>query len=459
MLTSIKNFLKNFTTTTPFILSNTLIIVPYLLFLQLSDGTTWQSVLPFVLFYTFRFTGLFLIRGLSTQLESFTLLMAAFLLGGLGSVSGFLGMLFPGAYPLAAILLGLSASWLTPANITVNYQEAQQGFHNMTAKKYPFALLGLLGLFWLINQDFPASVTVSLVLALYGLFFVAAYHTLRHYPHFEINFASTSKNFIAYRELVMFAIFFLLLLLLRSGRLLFDSGEIDIALIGFILVFTIAIWLLSRKKASLQLPFWLNWLNFVNGMIGNFLFLFISLYVSGTKGIEAVASQVYLPYVLGMVAAMVLGPLYLQHLTKVAPVSKLVFGLCLSLLLIIWPATFLLGFALLCFFKSTTSSWLNQQYYQKISFPAGSGVLAKFSLQNKGSLTAQFFIMGLLAILVFGFHGDNRLFLRILSSQGVSSSGQQILNDCLLVLVGLLLICLAAAWFLWCKNPLPKTKT
>ncbi|MHC5374836.1 hypothetical protein ACYSNU_13655 [Enterococcus sp. LJL120] len=459
MLTSIKNFLKNFTTTTPFILSNTLIIVPYLLFLQLSDGTTWQSVLPFVLFYTFRFTGLFLIRGLNTQLESFTLLMAALLVGGLGSVSGFLGMIFPGAYPLAAILLGLSASWLTPANITVNFQEAQQSFHNMTAKKYPFALLGLLGLFWLINQDFPASVTVSLVLALYGLFFVAAYHTVRHYPHFEINFASTSKNFIAYRELIMFAIFFLLLLLLRSGRLLFDSGEIDTALIGFILVFTIAIWVLSRKKTSLQLPLWLNWLNFVNGMIGNFLFLFISLYISGTKGIGAVASQVYLPYVLGMVAAMVLGPLYLQRLTKVAPVSKLIFGLGLSFLLIIWPATFLLGFALLSFFKSTTSAWLNQQYYQKISTPVGSGVLAKFSLQNKGSLTAQFIIMGVLAILVFGFHGDNRLFLRILSSQGVSSSGQQILNECLLVLVGLLFVCLTAAWVLWRKNPLPKTKT
>ncbi|RBT56563.1 hypothetical protein EA74_00217 [Enterococcus hirae] len=86
MFEKIKQFGRNFTQSTPFILANTVIFIPYLLFLNLSDGANWASILPFTLFYTFRMTGLFLIRSIRLGLDSYTLLMIALLMGGGGFV-------------------------------------------------------------------------------------------------------------------------------------------------------------------------------------------------------------------------------------------------------------------------------------------------------------------------------------------------------------------------------------
>ena len=110
MYEKIKQFGRNFTQTTPFILSNTVILIPYLLFLSLSDGNGWLSILPFTLFYTFRMTGLFLISSLRFGLDSYTLLMISLLMGGAGSLLGILGVIYFPLFYLSSILLGLSAS-------------------------------------------------------------------------------------------------------------------------------------------------------------------------------------------------------------------------------------------------------------------------------------------------------------------------------------------------------------
>jgi len=59
LMETIKNFLRQFTQTTPFVLANTMIVIPYLLFMHLFDVRLSITVLPFVLFYTFRVTGIF----------------------------------------------------------------------------------------------------------------------------------------------------------------------------------------------------------------------------------------------------------------------------------------------------------------------------------------------------------------------------------------------------------------
>lgn len=81
---TIKQFFLKFTQTTPFVLANTVIVIPYLLFMHLLDSKQSVTVLPFVLFYTFRVTGVFLIRGLYRSIDQYTLLMVSLLLGGLG---------------------------------------------------------------------------------------------------------------------------------------------------------------------------------------------------------------------------------------------------------------------------------------------------------------------------------------------------------------------------------------
>lgn len=41
------------------ILSNTIIVLPFMIFIQIAKGTSLLALLPFLLFYTFRMTGVF----------------------------------------------------------------------------------------------------------------------------------------------------------------------------------------------------------------------------------------------------------------------------------------------------------------------------------------------------------------------------------------------------------------
>lgn len=66
------------------ILSSTIIVLPFMLLIQLSNGQSLLTVLPFVLFYTFRMTGIFFIRGIKTRLHSLSLLKLALYCGLLG---------------------------------------------------------------------------------------------------------------------------------------------------------------------------------------------------------------------------------------------------------------------------------------------------------------------------------------------------------------------------------------
>ncbi|HBK5907731.1 TPA: hypothetical protein LLE00_001674 [Enterococcus faecium] len=163
MFEKLKRFGRNFTQTTPFILSNTVIFIPYLLFLGLTDSHNWLTILPFTLFYAFRMTGLFLVNSLRFGLDSYTLLMIALLIGGAGSLLGILGVFYFPLFYFSSVLLGLSAAWLVPANTTVNFHEKTQGFINMDGKKYLFAAIWLFLLYQAIELPAPTQIAAKIV--------------------------------------------------------------------------------------------------------------------------------------------------------------------------------------------------------------------------------------------------------------------------------------------------------
>lgn len=103
-----------------------------------------------------------MIRSIRLGLDSYTLLMIALLMGGAGSLLGIFGVLYFPLFYLSSILLGFSAAWLLPANVTVNYHEKRQGFTNMTGKKYIFALLLLVLLFRSIELSGTTQIVVTL---------------------------------------------------------------------------------------------------------------------------------------------------------------------------------------------------------------------------------------------------------------------------------------------------------
>ena len=159
MFEKLKRFGRNFTQTTPFILSNTVIFIPYLLFLGLTDSHNWLTILPFTLFYAFRMTGLFLVNSLRFGLDSYVAddrsadWWCWFIAWNIRRIL-FSFILF------SSVLLGLSAAWL-PANTTVNFHEKTQGFINMDGKKYLFAAIWLFLLYQAIELPAPTQIAAS----------------------------------------------------------------------------------------------------------------------------------------------------------------------------------------------------------------------------------------------------------------------------------------------------------
>ena len=98
---------------------------------------------------------------------------------------------------------------------------------------------------------------------------------------------------MATRELVLFLVFFGLLFLLRNARLLFDERLFDLAVYGFLVLFIVFVFVLGHQKKEWKLPSWLNLFTFLNGMLGNFLFLFSSFYVGILYGLEKLPFYMY----------------------------------------------------------------------------------------------------------------------------------------------------------------------
>ncbi|MGG5314781.1 hypothetical protein [Enterococcus sp. AZ072] len=416
----IKIVWQSFAQATPFILSNTIIFVPYLLYIHLIDGRDIITVLPFVLFYTFRMTGIFLIRSLQRSIEKYTLLILALLLGGCGSLLSLIGTLYTPIFILASICLGLSAALFPPANVSVNYFEKAQGEKVTGGKTYLLGLILLLPLFY--GLSLPINGQLVIVSGLYTLYFVLAYHTIRHFPHYELDFKDLSKNVFSPKELIWFSLFFVAIFLLRSGRILFKEVYLNIAILIFCLIFLLSVYGVKVAKRSWHLPLWVNMLTFFNGMCGNFLILFGTFYTAAVYGKQTLSTHLFLPYFLGIICAMLFGGKVGKLLDN--PLHTQLMGFSLGLISLFYSPVFPLAIGVLSFFHSTTSSWLNQWYYQQDAIEAEQRIIAKYATSNKGSITHQFLLMVfLLLILRYDHFPMNELFSLPNLQQGSKALG------------------------------------
>lgn len=403
-----KTVWRSFAQATPFILSNTLIIVPYLLYIHLIDSSKSASVLPFVLFYTFRMTGVFLIRSFERSIEKYTLLIVALLLGGIGSLLSLLGAVAFPFFLVGSIFLGLSASLFPPANVSVNYFERAQGSKIAGGKTYLFGLLLLAPLFF--GLSLPIKDQLVIVSGLYTLYFVFAYATIHRYPHYELDFKDLSKNVFSTKELVWFGLFFVAIFLLRSGRLLFNEVYLNAAILVFSLIFVLSVYWVKVKKRTWRLPLWVNTLTFYNGMIGNFLILFGTFYVAVVYGKDNLSLYLFLPYSLGLIGAMLFGGVLRKKAEN--PLKIQLLGMGLGLVLLFYQPAFPLAIGVLSFFKSSVGSWLNGWYYQQESIETEQRIIAKYATSNKGSIAHQFVLMVfLLLVLRYAHFPANELFV------------------------------------------------
>ncbi|WP_430607037.1 hypothetical protein IGJ55_000086 [Enterococcus sp. AZ170] len=437
-MAKLKELARNALQVAPFTLSNTITFIPYFLFLSLSDGKTMERILPFVLFYTFRMTGIFLLKSFKLALTSFNVLIISILIGGAGCLLGVMGQFYFPAYLFSAVLLGLSASWLPAANTTVNYHEKRQGYSVLTARKYLFIILILAGV--ISSLTLTKELRIPLILGEYTLLYIAAYHTVTHYPDYEIDFNEVDQQVIAIKEFFLFLVFFALLLFIRSARLLFDPQLLDAGIIGFSVLFLISAWYLNRRRKTWKLPLWLNLLTFGNGMCMNFLLLFGTFYVSLRLGASRLTVNLYVPYILGIVASAFVIKLLYRLFATLDPKTVHVGGFIFSLFLLLFRPLFPIGVFLLSCLISATGNFLNRSYYQEEILPQDQRIITKYSTQTKGSVSHQLLLMSILWLLAKQAHLPVKTVLQITAHRTQNPGALQLVEHIHIIsIVGLIL--------------------
>ena len=390
----IKKTIRQFMQSAPFVLSNTIVFIPYLLFIGLSNGIKLETTLPFVLFYTFRMTGIFLLTSFKGALETYTILIISIIFGGLGCFFGLTAQFFFPLYYLSAVLLGLSAAWLPAANTTVSYYEKEQGVSLFKKENSLFAVLILVVLIASLKLSTPSRMII--VLLEYGALYVASYHTIIHFPNYEIDFHKVNRQVVSIKEFLLFLIFFILLLFIRLARMLFNTEFLMIGVTGFSVLFLVTAWYFHRQRKAWQLPAWLNIFTFVTGMCNNFMLLFGTFYVAISLGSDKIVSHLYVPYLLGLLMSGMVVKQFYRLFPRQDPKILNVYGFLFSLIILLFSPIFSLGIFLLSAFTSSTGSFLNKTFYHEEILPKDERIITKYSTQTKGSICHQLLLVTLL---------------------------------------------------------------
>lgn len=372
------------------IISSTIIIVPFILLIQLSNNKNLLTLLPFLLFYIFRMTGLFLIRGLKTTLNSQELLHLSILSGLAGCLLILFAFSYFPFYIIAGILLGFSGAWLPPSYTTLQnyFQQSKQKHKNNPIMS--LALFTLIG----VSMFLPVHYRFGVTFLFYGLMFLLSLYFINQLPEYKYD-AHELEETPYY--LLVFGIFFVLLFLLRSSKLSLNSTIFTYFLYGFIALTLVIMILLTFYKTKLHIktPNSLLFLTLLNGAIGNYLFLFSSLYAHGYYGKNSLPLKVYLPYALGILLSGKVIKFLSNHLKEYA-IAGVIFGLMIVML----TPFFSIGIFFTSLFKTSLNSYLTQNYVGADYLAQDRRIWVKYSIQNIGSISHQFFLMLIGAIVM-----------------------------------------------------------
>lgn len=379
-----KNQIKKIGSSSLSLLSSTIIIFPFFILLNLSDGQHWITILPFVLFYVFRMTGIFFIRGIKISANSYHLLIIALFSGILGCFLGILANFLFLLYILSGAFLGISAALLPSANKSVFFYLKSKS-KEITSSSIISILIFIifLGAFSLENKIVYGFYFIFLILFLFSLYYVL------NLPSYKVS-SYAGKDF-SIKYTIFFIVSIFLLFFIRSSRLLLSISEFHYFMLGFgILVVLIVIRLLTlNKETPLKVNFQLSLLTFCNGVIGNYLFLFASLFAGGYYGLSQVPLRVYIPYFIGIISF----PIIKNKINGINIPRVSITGITIGLLIIMLTNFFSIGILIVSIFRSMLNSFLNTTYYYDAHLPDDKRLWIKQSIQNIGSIFHQIILM------------------------------------------------------------------
>lgn len=413
------------------IISMTIVIIPFMLFLQLSDGVNWMTIIPFALFYIFRMTGIFFIRGIKTSLNSYNLLKISLLCGMIGCSFSVLGSIYFPMYIFGGFFLGLSGAWLPPSKTEVSIYLKKQNEQQKNTTILSIIMIIVLG----ITLFLPAPFRYSCCFLFYGFMYVISLYKTNQYSGYKID--SHELEEAKYSYLILFFIFFILLFLLRTSRLMLNSVEFDYFVYGYfcLIIVVILSTFFFRKHFKRKIPRSLSFITIINGALGNYLFLFCSLYTGGYYGKEHIVFKMYIPYVLGMILSTPIEKMLSKNLKNYS-----LMGTIVGLLIILSTPFFTIGIFCTSLFKSSLNSWLTKQYSDTPSLPNDKKIWVKYTIQTIGSISHQFILMVVASLILTRTGKTIREFFIYSSKAEATSKSMEVMQSWNHIATGLILL-------------------
>lgn len=426
------------------VLVNTIGFFPFLLFMGLSDGKSLESILPFVCYYTCKVLGIFLIREVKESISSLALLKIALLCGISGSLCVIAGSWYPIFYSFAGILIGLSASWLGAANTAFKQRMSKKE----ASVSLPLLILAVLLL--LMSLHLTGDIRMVSTFFCYFIYFLGAYSALVQVANEQTDSKEkqilTTEALFSSHDFWLFGGMCICLFSLRLGRLLKDGWPIKWALAVFFILFVLFVIRLIHQNKNWQIPHYLNVLAFLNGALGNFLFLFGSLYVVNLFGKGPETRLFYVPYALGMIGSLLT---YAKLAKKGENVVRTVIWsvILLGFWSLLIPSFVAISFTLLSYGHFLLNQWVSGCYVKLEKFSIEQRVFIKQTTQSKGALIHQFSLMGLLMAVNAFYQEPFTFFMRITNPIAVDTQAVMIFTTVKFLIVGLFTVIIGWYWY------------
>lgn len=376
----------------PFVMINGMNFFPIFILSQLfiNHEKINRFILPLVMFYCFKTTILFIFR--IKEIDSFKLLKFSILVGIIGSFIGFLSHRHFYLQIFSGIFLGISSGLLTPAHLTVKLHEKKYN-HLKTAPKdlaysLLFAVVLIFGLFKASNH----SLMSTFLFLMFNL--ILLYIIISAYPTYQIMDNTPYPNYSISESLLLFSLGFFTIFILKSSKKIGFTSFLLPMILLFISVSLIYIFYLKKVKPKRKFNKLATTIIIYKGMLTNFIFVFCTFFMLISRGKRAF----YIVYLLYLIAT-IIGPtlnVLLKKKTRFSQGNTLIIGLSLSFFLILFDWTFYTGVFLLSLFAQYLNQDLTQFAYKQNGIPQDNRIMAKFRLNNIGSIIHQVMMVAIL---------------------------------------------------------------
>lgn len=384
----------------PFVLTNGMNLFPILIFahLFLTHRDISHYVLPLILYYSFKTTILFLVR--IKPIRASRLLQLSILIGIIGS---FLGVFYEGNFYfglIAGAMLGICSGLLYPSFLTVQLHE--KTMNNFGTSKNDqfysigFALIFSVILFHLINYSIP------LTFAFLGLNLMLLLIIVSVYPHYEIEEEIEYPNYPVIESLFLFSVGFFSIFIIKGEKKLGVANLLPVFFLFLVVMVIIYLVYLMKIKPERRLSPFLTQTIIFKGMLTNFILVFTTfnqLIRVGGKSLYVIYSL----YLLAIIISPIIKKMLSKKYTEPSQIKIIRWGVISGLILVLWPTSYYLGVFLISLFSSQLNQQLNQYVYLNAELPKDFRLMAKFRLNNLGSIFHQIIMMLIIYLVTVAF--------------------------------------------------------